>query len=286
MEIFDLEYGLRFLAGQGHTLNVEELTAINSGLSKKQSDEKLDKIYFWGKVFGSTSDYYVAYGIREDESQFEFPTKSFFYATDNFEFTELPTITEEDADKIAELLDAGKVAMQLAGEPGAPLEPPAEGGEGEGEGADAAEPVKVLTEQHRLAQLVAEIDYDTAVVPSGAYVLNEAHQVKAGTNFKGLSFSAAQDLNYYMHMRPAASLAKLRALASDETQFYANFLDPLTEDLPKGCWAVRTDPSSSFVSLRSLVWPGYAAYHVPGTPRFGGIYFGHALKNRDLPFLL
>lgn len=155
-----------------------------------------------------------------------------------------------------------------------------------GEGAEAAEPAKVLTEQDRLSQVVTEIDYDTAVVPKGSYVLNESHQVKPGVDFKGLSFSDAQELSAYVHLRPAASIAKLRALANDDTQFYSNFLDPLTEDLPKGAWALRTDPASSYVSLRNLVWPGYASYCVPGTPRFGGIYFGHALKNRDLPFLL
>lgn len=284
MELFDVEYGLRFLSGQGYTLNVHELTAINGGLTKLQANEKYDQIYFWGKVFGKTSDYYVAYGLRDAE--FEFPAKKFFYATDTFEFAELPNITEEDAEKIAELVDAGKLPATLSGEPGSLLEEAAAEGEGEGEGAEAAEPVRKLTEQDRLAQLVAEIDYETAVVPQGAYVLNEAHQVKPGSDFKGLSFSAAQDISSYVHLRPAASLAKLRALASDDTQFYSNFLDPLTEDLPKGCWALRTDASTSYVTLRSLAWPGYTCYHIPGTPRYGGIYFGDARKNKDLPFLL
>jgi len=277
MELYDLEYGLRFLSGQGYTLNVSEITAINSALTKLQSEQKYERIYFWGKIFGDTSDYYVAYGLRDGAEMAE---KKFFYATGNFEFTELPAITEEDADKISELMEAGKLRNTLNGEPGAPLEPAAE------EVDPLAEPAKTLTEQDRLAQLVLEIDYDTAVVPKGSYVLNEANQVKPGPDFKGLSFGDAQDLSAYLHLRPPASLAKLRALANDDPSFYANFLDPLTEDLPKGSWAVRTDPSSSYISLRSLVWPGYVAYCVPGTPRFGGIYFGHALKNRDLPFIL
>lgn len=283
MELFDLEYGLRYLSCQGYTLNTHELTGINSGLTKLQSSEKYDKIFFWGKIFGATSNYYVAYGLRE--SEFEFPAKKFFYSTDNLEFAELPMIMEEEADKITELLDSGALSNTFTGEPGTPLEPSTGEGEGEGE-AEAAEPVKKLTEQDRLAQVVIEIDYDTAVVPLGAYVLNEAHQVTPATNFKGLAFGDAQGLASYVHLRPPASLGKLRALASDDTQFYSNFLDPLTEDLPRGCWAIRTDPASTYVALRSLAWPGYVSYAIPGAPRFGSIYFGHALKNRDLPFLI
>ena len=59
------------LSGQGYTLNVQELTAINSGLTKLQSNEKYDKIYFWGKIFGNTSDYYIAYGLRDAEFEME-----------------------------------------------------------------------------------------------------------------------------------------------------------------------------------------------------------------------
>merc|ERR1712072_1259169 len=68
----------------------------------------------------------------------------------------------------------------------------------------------------------------------------------------------AKALASYVHFRPPTSVACLRALARTDGQFYTNFLDPVKEDLPKGCWGVRQDPSVSLVTLRSLMWPGYS----------------------------
>merc|ERR550537_2068504 len=168
------------------------------------------------------------------------------------------------------------------GKPDATLKPAAEATEGAPEGGDE----KVLTEVEHLAQVVQEIDFDTAVVPKGAYSISEAHQVVPSIDFKGLSNMEAASLSSYLHYRPPISIAKLRALARDDVQFYPNFLDPLEEDLPIGCWAIRKEASATLCTVRSLNWPGYIAYHVPTTPKFGGCYFGYGLKNRDLPFLL
>merc|ERR1719313_288307 len=168
------------------------------------------------------------------------------------------------------------------GKPDTPLKAAAEATEG----AEAEEGKKVLTEVDHLAQVVQEIDFDTAVVPKGAYSISEEHQVVPSVDFKGLPIMEATSLSSYLHFRPPISIAKLRALARDDVQFYSNFLDPLEEDLPIGCWAIRKEPSATLVSVRSLNWPGYVGFHVPGTPKFGSCYFGYAQKNRDLPFLL
>lgn len=58
-------------------------------------------------------------------------------------------------------------------------------------------------------------------------------------------------------------------------------------DVRSECRSPRCqDLSANLVTLRSLSWPGYIAYHVPRTTNFGGMYFGYAKKNRDLPFML
>lgn len=275
MELFDIEAGVKLTASAGSTLNVHEICCICAGLTKLKSAEKYDLIYFWGKIYGENGDYYIAYGLRD--SDFEFPSKKFYFATETFEFAELPLITEEVADRIIE----EHQDKLFTGLPDTPLasatDDPAV--------FDGTE-VKGLTELDHLAQVVQEIDFDSAVVPKGAYALNEVHQVVPSTDFRGLDFSEAVSLTSYLHFRPPTSVAKLRALARDDVQFYSNFLDPLDEDLPKGCWAVRKDPSTCTISLRSLSWPGYVAFHIPGTAKFGGLYFGYAQKNRDLPFLL
>jgi len=259
-------------------LNIHEITGLRSGFTKLKCDEKFTSICFWGKIFGKEADYYIAYGLRPTE--FEFPQKKFYFAGENFVFAELPLITEAEADEIINLCQD----RVIEGKPDAPLKAATEQGEGATEGQD--ENVKVLTELDHLAQIVQEIDFDTAVVPKGAYSISEEHQVVPSIDFKGLSNMEAASLKSYLHFRPAISVAKLRALARDDVQFYSNFLDPLEEDLPIGCWAIRAEPSATLVSIRSLNWPGYVAFHVPGTPKFGSCYFGYAQKNKDLPFLL
>lgn len=296
MELYDLEYGMKSVASAGFVLNCQEVTALQAGLTILRSKEQYDNIYLWGKVFGQKADYYIAYGLRD--SEFEFPSKNFYVAMEGkgvevgegqppiaeFEFQPLPRLTEEQADRII-ALGADKV---FTGVPTTPLEPPVDPEAAadpppEGEQPPAA---PVLTEADRLSQVIQEIDFDTAAVPKGAYALNEAHLVVPSSDFKGLGLTEAKSLASYVHFRPPTSVACLRALARTDVQFYSNFLDPLKEDLPKGCWAVRQDPSVSLVTLRSLNWPGYCSYHIPGTSKFGGLYFGYGQKNRDLPFIL
>jgi len=297
MELNDLEYGLKSVSSAGHVLNCQEVTSLQAGLTILRSKEKYDNIFLWGKVFGQKADYYIAYGLRD--SDFEFPSKNFYVAMEGkgcetaegqppiaeFEFQPLTRLTEEAADRIL-ALGEDKI---FTGVPTTPLEPPVDpeaAGDPPPEGEQAPPAAVVLTEADRLSQVVQEIDFDSAVVPKGAYALNEAHMVVPSSDFKGLGLTEAKALSSFVHFRAPTSVACLRALARTDVQFYSNFLDPLKEDLPKGCWAVRQDPSVSLVTLRSLNWPGYCSYHIPGTTKFGGLYFGYGQKNKDLPFIL
>jgi len=280
MELADLEYGLKSVSSAGHLFNFQELTSLQAALTILRSSGTYDSIYLWGKIFGQQADYYIAYGLRD--SEFEFPSKTFYVASEpksvdgialaDFAFRELPRLTEEVADRIMSLgLD-----NLFTGVADFVIEPAAELGPDQ----------SPLTELDRLSQVVQEIDFDTAVVPMGAYALNEARVVIPSLDFKGLGLTEAKSLSSYVHFRPPTSVACLRALARTDIDFYSNFLDTLQDDLPKKCWACRQDASISMVTLRSLSWPGYVAYHVPGSTKFGGLYFGYGQKNGDLPFIL
>jgi radial spoke head protein 9 len=296
MELFDLEFGLKAVAAGGNVLNCQETTCVQAGLNVLKMQQKYAQVFFWGKIFGSgvggeaakgPQDYYIAYAIGD--AGFEFPSKIFHYATDDFKFQPLPLLTEETADKIIDLGIDGP----FSGDPKKIIEPVVEGDENAAdenagdENADNApkKPVK-LTEADRLAQVVQEIDFDTAVVPKGAYALNESHMVVPSGDFKGIGITEATSIAKYVHFRPPTSVASLRALARTDMEFFADFLDPLEGDLPKGCWAIRQDTTVALITLRSLLWPGYIAFHVPTTPKHGGLYFGYGQKNRDLPFIL
>jgi len=53
-----------------------------------------------------------------------------------------------------------------------------------------------------------------------------------------------------------------------------------------GCWSVYMEQGGKSATLRSLLWPGMVAYHVPHTPSFGYFYSGMGEKNADLLFML
>jgi len=46
------------------------------------------------------------------------------------------------------------------------------------------------------------------------------------------------------------------------------------------------DDTFNVVIGKSLLWPGYVFYHVPGTRTFGSYYIGSGEKNLDLCFML
>jgi len=286
MELSDLEQGANSVACGGYVLNCQEVTGLQVGLTMLKTKEKFPSVFFWGKIFGLHADYYIAYGFQDPE--FEFPTKRFFYAGEDFDFKYLPYPSQDKAQKLLEYA----LEKPFAGKADEVIKPPnagnAEGDEAPAEGTEEEGTVSkaTLTELDRLGQVVVDIDFDTAVVPRGAHRLNEAHQIVPSSDFRGLGATEATALSKYAHFRPPANIAALRALARTDAEFFSNFLDPLESDVPMGCWAVRQDASAGLVTLRSLSWPGYVAYHCPQTTKFGGLYFGYAQKSRDLPFLL
>lgn len=274
MELCDLELGLKHLSSQGYTLNVQEIAMLNANLNKLQAEEKFGKIFFWGKIFGKGRDYFIAYGLRDQNV--EFPSKQFYCATDEkFEFADLPVLTDDDAAKISTFAQD----TAFSGEPDSLLFTPVDDDEG-------AEP-EFLTELHRVAYTIQSLNHDTSVVPVDAYVLNDAHQVVEAPDYKGLQYASLSDLASYAHFRPAENVGKLRAMAKDDVDWKnGNFLDRLTSSLPKKSWATRLDAGSSSVHLRSLLWPGYAFYAVAQKSYHGSIYIGHGIRNNDLAFLM
>lgn len=284
MEFLDIDADIKCIAQGGSTLNCQEITGLQTGLALLKVKEQFEQIYFWGKIFGEKADYYVAYGLQT--GTFEFPAKVFFFAGADFIFASLTAPTGQVAERVAEL--AGEKA--LTGVPTRVIEPVVEG-EGDApaddEGAaDRPPPPKKLMEVDRLAQIVQQIDFETAAAPKGAYAISDSHTIVPSSDFKGLGFTEASSVSSYVHFRPPVTVACLRTLAYKDAQFQDCFLDPITGDQPKGCWALRQDASGSFVTLRSLSWPGYVAFHAPGTTKFGGLYFGYAQKCYELPFLL
>jgi len=140
-----------------------------------------------------------------------------------------------------------------------------------------AAPVK-LTDEEKLALIIDEINHHTGVVPAGAFILNSRHQIIPNPAFTGLSPEALSSLDNFYHLRKPNKDAH----GSTATKF----MDALSADEPKGCWAVTTDELTGSVSLRSLWYPGYSFTAKANSSEFSSFYTGSGQRNVDLPFML
>lgn len=148
-------------------------------------------------------------------------------------------------------------------------------------------PKKVkFSEAHRLAYAISQIDADTAVVPRGAYIVTATHDVLQNRAFEGLDSAAAGGLDNYFHFRKPVALARKTALERSGMVASTDFLDPLSEDTPRGVWSVRVDDARGAATGRSLLWPGYFFFHNVGSAGYGGAYFGYGTKNGDIGFMV
>lgn len=265
----------------GYSLSIEERSALEVQMAKRKSDEKLYSIKFWGRVTATTADYLVVCGTV---STLETPARKWYYATTkNLTLHEFPELTEAFAKL------AGGISGRFLGNPGKLLGPDADAAPEEEELDEAGNPKPKparFSEAHRLAHTVAAIEADTGLVPRGAYVVTPTHHIVAEPMFVGLSGTEATSLDSYLHFRPAQHPSRAHALHKAAPVPNAAFLDPASEDEPKGVWALRLDAGRGLVEVRSLKWPGYLFYHAVGTARYGGVYVGAGLLNGDLQFMM
>jgi hypothetical protein len=60
-----------------YTLNIEEYSGLEVAMLQRKLQENLiGKLYFWGKIFGSTQDYLIVHNINPYD---EFPEKKYYF---------------------------------------------------------------------------------------------------------------------------------------------------------------------------------------------------------------
>ncbi|XP_029657817.1 radial spoke head protein 9 homolog [Octopus sinensis] len=134
-------------------------------------------------------------------------------------------------------------------------------------------------EEDRLRSLIKLVD-DVAIVPRRAYLATPDKTIVKNRSFEGKNeksfFSgltvpeAAQLSNYFYFSDPKEFNVEAVAQRGD----YEN------------SWILQFERGSALVTIRSLLWPGYVFYNIPGTCKFGSLYWGLGQKNLDLPFML
>jgi len=95
-----------------------------------------------------------------------------------------------------------------------------------------------LTELDRLSYTVRSIEVDCQLLPVGAIKMTPSHEIRYNESFAGLSIQDANKLEFYQHFRNVQIEEKKNRLNHGDVIFYFDFLDPLENDLPKGCWSI------------------------------------------------
>ena len=75
------------------------------------------------------------------------------------------------------------------------------------------------------------------------------------TSFGGLKSDEALKLSSFFHLRPVDKLRKHTKFALSELDKTIEFLDPLNEDFPSGCWSLVSEPLTSQARARSRLLP-------------------------------
>ena len=273
-------------AANGVTLSIEERLKLETTLDQLNADIKCDEMLFWGKIMVVEKDYYIATALYYKEHPY-FPQKKYFFcSSSNFVFSELPEIQEHH------LKDFSKFNTYFIGNPDIILEKYDDGArniidEDEIE-KGSFKPVlkkKNLTESDRLSFVVRSIENDTSVVPVGAFKMLPIKEMRRNDVFEGLQPEEIDKIGNYLHFRQVQNQNKKDLIAMGKAVFDFAFLDSIEEDKIKGCWSIQTDSAKTVSNIRSLIWPGYFAYHKAGTTMFGGVYIGYGIKNVDIPFM-
>ena len=268
----------------GVCLSIEERIKLLTLLDQLKSDIKCDEMLFWGKIMGAEKDYYVCKALYYKGQPYFPKIKYFFCSSNTFIFSELPDIQPHHIDNFY------KFNTYFIGNPDVILEKYEDKQNSNlcEEIGDTFKPnlkKKNMTENDRLSFVVRTIDHDTSVVPVGGFKMLPINELRRNDLFEGLSSEELGKKENYVHGRTVENKEKKDKIAMGKAVFDFDFLDSIANDPVKDSWSIHLDSTNSTCTLRSLIWPGYYAFHNANTDQFGGVYMGYGIKNIDIPFM-
>jgi len=269
----------------GVCLSLVERLKLETVLDQLKSDIKCDEMQFWGIIYGSEKDYYIAKALYYKGYPY-FPKKKYYFcSSSNFIFSELPSVYPHhipdfhkfntyfigNPDIILEKYDFEKINNLDDDMTGDNFKPKTK--------------KKNMTETDRLSYVVRAIDRDTSVAPVGGFKMMPINELRRNDLFEGLNSEDLDKKEKYVHFRPVENQEKKDKIDMGKAVLDFEFLDSIVDDPIKDSWSIHVDSTRTISSLRSLVWPGYFAYCKANSNEFGGVYFGYGIKNIDIPFM-
>ena len=269
----------------GVCLSLVERIKLETTLDQLKCDIKCDEMQFWGIIYGSEKDYYIAKASYY-KGYPQFPKKKYFFcSSSNFIFSELPSLNPH------QIPNFHKYNTYFIGNPDIILEKYDSGNssnfdeENEGDSFRPRTKKKNMTETDRLSFVVRAIDRDCAVVPVGGFKMMPINELRRNDLFEGINSEDLEKKEKYVHFRPVENQEKKDKIAMGKAVLDFEFLDSIADDPIKDSWSIHVDSTKTTSSLRSLVWPGYFAYCKANSDQFGGVYIGYGIKNVDIPFM-
>jgi len=244
---------------------------LEISLNELHNKIRVEELWFWGKIIGTDSDYFISLGINF-KNHYEFPEKTFYYASStDYNFNALPdTLRQHIPDmkkhSFAMLKGDPKIILENYEEA---VDPEAEAKEKEAQNDENKEkkeedlllldesvdqevkPVEKrlnFTELSKLSFLVKTIDYDTNIFPKGAFRLLPIHEIRKNDTFKGLKPEELVDIKNYHCFRPISTQRRKEIMESDDAIFRFDFLDSVDEDPVNGCWSLQLDSTKEIVN--------------------------------------
>ena len=266
-------------AFNGVCLSLVERIKLETTLDQLKCDIKCDEMQFWGIIYGSEKDYYIAKALYY-KGYPQFPKKKYFFcSSSNFIFSELPSLQSH------QIPNFHKFNTYFIGNPDIILEKYESNNaadydeENEGDSFRPRPKKKNMTETDRLSFVVRAIDR------VGGFKMMPINELRRNDLFEGLNSEDLNKKEKYVHFRPVENQEKKDKIAMGKAVLDFEFLDSIADDPIKDSWSIHVDSTKTTSSIRSVVWPGYFAYCKANSDQFGGVYIGYGIKNVDIPFM-
>uniref|UniRef100_A0A3Q3WFA3 Radial spoke head protein 9 homolog n=1 Tax=Mola mola TaxID=94237 RepID=A0A3Q3WFA3_MOLML len=201
------------------------------------------RIFHPGKMHAPRSrmtseDYFIAQGRGVDEIQ----DKKNLYSFNCMDWFLLPPATGSMMAKVAKAAKG-----HFMGDPSYVYEHIEISRQGDRE----EQLVTKVNEESRLAVTIHQIEEEVAVIPRGAFIKSPQDLVQINRSFCGLSESEARKLDNFLHCREPKNLKKRSILEMGDYNPAIDFLEVLSDDIPKG-----ENSQSCFINvIRSNLWP-------------------------------
>ncbi|XP_058813412.1 radial spoke head protein 9 homolog [Topomyia yanbarensis] len=278
MNLENLQDHLSYLSYAFRTLTTEEQMKLVHSLTVLQRMQRLDAVYFLGRLEGCEADYMLAFGCPDKDI---FHDRKLFYSLDLTDWYQLlePKNWSSNWDQV-QCSFRGDPAFRVEEDLGPSytldedLVPVVE---------ERIRPK--MKEQNRLWFVISRILEEAAIVPRGVlYHCTEGRSV-VNPFFRGISVNDSLKLHNYHHFRKPIGEPQENLLKRDDCSYFLDVFDPVDDLIPaEQSFAVTRDLQRDVFVMKSLHWPGMLNFHRSNSNVYGFFYFGDGRKNWDLLF--